>query len=126
MIVKNSGISKGALFEYFGNKSDLFMYVVDKSISTLDENIKRYIDEKIDYYYEIVGKIFMEGIDYSKFKEGTDPDKVYEILTYISEGLQNKYMKKYHGDFHEMLDNLDDMCDEVFSYINFIRDCVYK
>lgn len=31
-IVKNAGISKGSLFNYFGTKKELFLYIVDHSI----------------------------------------------------------------------------------------------
>lgn len=172
-IVKKAGISKGALFKYFGNKANLFIYVTDKAIDKLDEKIlggldglssdmferivqlteikvtmsmkyqlessilvqsmavedeevKKYITKKINYYYEMLGKIFTEGIDYSKFKDGVDVGKVYEILTYISEGLEKKYMAKYHGKFEEMAVDVDEMSKEVFSYIDLIRDSVYK
>lgn len=172
-IVKEAGISKGALFKYFGNKAKLFIYVVDKAINTLDKfilqdtenlstdmferiidltkikvtismkysressimisamaveekEIKEYINEKINYYYGIMGKLFTEGIDYSKFKEGIDVKKVYEILTYVSEGLSKKYMEMYHGDFQEMLEHLDEMYEDTFNSINLIKDSVYK
>lgn len=172
-IVKNAGISKGSLFKYFGNKSTLYIYVVDKAIKTLDteifnhadnlshdmferiieltkvksavsmkyprestimvesmkledKNIKKYITDKINYYYKEMQHVFVDGIDYSKFKEGIDADKVYEILTYISQGLQNKYMLKYKGDFNLMAEDIDFMEKDVFSYIYFIRDSAYK
>lgn len=172
-IVKNAGISKGSLFKYFGNKSTLYIYVVDKAIKTLDteifnhadnlshdmferiieltkvksavsmkyprestimvesmkledKNIKKYITDKINYYYKEMQHVFVDGIDYSKFKEGIDAAKVYEILTYISQGLQNKYMLKYKGDFNLMAEDIDFMEKDVFSYIYFIRDSAYK
>lgn len=172
-IVKNANISKGSLFKYFGNKSNLYIYVADKAIQTLDheifkhadnlsadmferiieltkvksavsmkyprestimiesikledKDIKKYITDKIDYYYKEMQHIFIEGIDYSRFKDGTDVSKVYEILTYISQGLQNKYMLKYKGDFNLMAEDIDFMEKDVFSYIYFIRDSVYK
>ena len=35
-IVKEAGISKGALFKYFESKANLYIYVVDRAIDTLD------------------------------------------------------------------------------------------
>lgn len=42
-IVKKAGISKGALFNYFGNKKNLFLYLFDFSIEGLTNN---YIEVK--------------------------------------------------------------------------------
>lgn len=153
-IVKESGISKGALFKYFESKANLYIYVVDRAIDTLDKNIfkniddlsndmfdriaqltkvkaeismkytrestvlvecmkiedkniKKYINDKIQYYYGIMQKIFTDGIDYSKFKEGTDINKVYETLMFISQGLQDKYIRKYKGSFELMVNDID-------------------
>ena len=172
-IVKEAGISKGALFKYFGSKANLYIYVVDRAIATLDklilgnlenlpsdmferiayltkvkvtvsmkytlessilvnsmsvedEEIKKYINEKIAYYYGMLGKVFTEGIDYSRFKDYANPQKVYEILSYISEGLCNKFIKKFDGNFQAMLDDIDCMYEDTFSCINFIKDSVYK
>lgn len=172
-IVKEAGISKGALFKYFESKANLYIYVVDRAIDTLDKNIfnniddlsndmfdriveltkvkaeismkytrestvlvecikiedkniKKYINDKIQYYYGIMQKIFTDGIDYSKFKEGTDINKVYETLMFISQGLQDKYMRKYKGSFELMVNDIDWVYNDTLSYINVIRDAVYK
>lgn len=173
VIVKKAGISKGSLFNYFGSKAGLYIFVVDEAMSTLDEKmlgnlkglssdmferiaqltdikvktslrypresrmlvqcisvdddeIKKYVGKKTAYYYGVVGKLFTEGIDYSRFKEGVDPAKVYEMLTYISEGLQKKYLMKYKASFDNMVDDLDAVSKEVADYVNLIKDSVYK
>ncbi|BEP29567.1 TetR/AcrR family transcriptional regulator [Helicovermis profundi] len=38
-IVQKAGISKGALFNYFGNKKNLYFYLVDYCIKILEKNI---------------------------------------------------------------------------------------
>lgn len=40
-IVKISGISKGALFKYFGNKRKLYIYVVIKSLDIVEKELLR-------------------------------------------------------------------------------------
>lgn len=38
-IVKASGISKGALFNYFGNKRNLYLYIVKRSLGVLEKDL---------------------------------------------------------------------------------------
>lgn len=43
-IVKNAGISKGSLFKYFGNKEQLYFYILDISIEEVYIKLKDKID----------------------------------------------------------------------------------
>ncbi|KNY27519.1 TetR/AcrR family transcriptional regulator [Pseudobacteroides cellulosolvens] len=77
-IVKNAGISKGILFHYFGNKKNLYLYILDYAVElftqkfySLDLNVPRDLIDKIIYYgfgklkvyYElpVVSKLIMEA-----------------------------------------------------------------
>lgn len=60
-IVQNAGISKGALFYYFGSKKDLFLYMFDYTI-----------DKLMKYYYEMKDQQPSDAIErltwYTKLK----------------------------------------------------------
>lgn len=172
-IVKNAGISKGALFNYFGNKLNLYLYVADRAMETVekeilnnmeslssdfferlvqgsnarlqasikykressiiidcygceDKDIIKYMEEKMTYYTGLGSDIYLKDIDYSKFKENIDINKVYEMFIYICDGLNKKNVKKYGETLDTFLENKDMMYEEVFSYINIIKESIYK
>ena len=66
-IVKEAGISKGALFKYFGSKANLYIYVVDRAIATLDklilgnlENLPSDMFERIAYLTKVKVTVSMK------------------------------------------------------------------
>lgn len=76
-IVKESNISKGSLFKYFGNKKNLYIYVVRRSLKVLEDELLEAMVELSDdmferiiqtqtikiemcYKYELESKIIME------------------------------------------------------------------
>ncbi|MGL4772428.1 MAG: TetR/AcrR family transcriptional regulator [Clostridium sp.] len=173
-IVKSCGISKGSLFNYFGNKMKLYMYIVKKSIDnvgammeeelkeelspdmfervteTLDIKMKAslvykhetkvivesYVEfnevfmeelqEEYAYYYNLSQRVFTENIDYSKFKDGVDPLKVFETLMFICEGYQNKLAKSFGSDVNRYFENSELMKKELKEYTDILKMSVYK
>ena len=77
-IVKRLGISKGALFLYFGDKKHLYLYIVDYAVEALvnkflnqfnDENGPKTFDifEDYDWIKGYYGRIIQEDIDVLNF-----------------------------------------------------------
>lgn len=68
-IVEKAGIAKGSFYQYFENKKDLFMYIIDEigkakmeSMTSLIENI-----DKMDFF-EFLRQLFRKGIEFGKSK----------------------------------------------------------
>lgn len=59
-IVKNAGISKGALFHYFKNKKNLYLYVIDY---TLDHFVKKFYEAKTDHSSDIFERLITWSIN---------------------------------------------------------------
>lgn len=57
-IVKNSGISKGSLFQYFANKEDLFFYILDHVTEEMIADLER---ERV----KLSTDLFQRVIEYS-------------------------------------------------------------
>ncbi|KPU45507.1 fatty acid metabolism regulator protein [Oxobacter pfennigii] len=73
-IVKNSGISKGTLFNYFGNKKKLFLYIFDYSMDYLIDRFEEMkCDQPSDLFDRLVWlslakmKLYLEHPLMSKF-----------------------------------------------------------
>ena len=54
IIAKESGISKGSLFNYFGSKLNLYLYVVDKVIKKYEEAMMLQLENLSDDMFERV------------------------------------------------------------------------
>ena len=172
-IVKESGISKGALFKYFGNKKNLYIYIVRRSLDVVekvmieemrnlssdlferilegqkikldianrypmetaiiiqcctayDDEFKEELKEKYSYYEQLGLEITTKGIDYSKFKEGVDINKIFTTLTLIGYGYTEVLARRYRGNVELILKDYDKIEDELSSYMSIIKDSVYK
>ncbi|MGL5152219.1 MAG: TetR/AcrR family transcriptional regulator [Clostridium sp.] len=173
-IVKNCGISKGSLFNYFGNKKNLYFYIVytafkkveqiqnleyDKGLpSDFFERLQvfvklkfiltlEYVDESkiilesfVDFneeFMELLGeeyikhletheKVCTENIDLSKFKEGIDIKKAYEMVMILSEGFLSRLMKVYANRSEEFLKDSDKLFEELNGYLDILKLGLYK
>lgn len=109
-IVKNAGISKGILFHYFGNKKNLYLYVLDYSLEYMMEKILKMFDHNSSDIFE---KIMNTGI--VKLKIAYEFPQIYKFLfdafTHIPEELkediQARYNKMYQISLPVFLKDID-------------------
>lgn len=62
-IVKNAGISKGALFHYFANKEELYESLCKFAIYTVKDSIADNLDWEIDDFFERVRQIVIIKVE---------------------------------------------------------------
>jgi TetR/AcrR family transcriptional regulator len=167
-IVKEAQISKGSLFNYFKNKKDLYLFLIEYSMNIIEEiyekidmkerdlfkkihqvgMVKLNIQKKSPLVFDflkslgnengpevkfdidrIKGSIMDDGlkkiyqnIDWSKFREGVDPEKAVHILNWTMVGFAELQMAK--------IDSFDQVGLEIFnewnSYSEILRRCFYK
>lgn len=109
-IIKRAGISKGILFHYFGNKENLYLYVLDK---TLDSAI-----EKITAGYSMAPPDLFERITATgmlKLKLALEEPLVYKLIfvTFVNtpqsirEAVQERYKRLYEIALPMLFDGLD-------------------
>ncbi|WP_262371966.1 TetR/AcrR family transcriptional regulator [Rossellomorea aquimaris] len=167
-IVKEAQISKGSLFNYFKNKKDLYLFLIENSMKIIEQIfekidmnerdlfrriyqvglVKLNIQQKYPLVFDFLkslgdekapevksdierirGSILDDGlnriyqnIDWSKFREGVDPEKAVHILNWTMLGFAELQMAK--------LDSFNQVGMEIFnewnSYSEILRRCFYK
>jgi len=109
-IVKRAGISKGILFHYFGNKRNLYLYVLDR---TLDKAV-----EKISNGYRSAPADLFERITVTgmlKLKLALEEPLVYKLIfssfvntpESLREAMQERYKKLYDIAIPMLLEGID-------------------
>lgn len=73
---------------------------------------------------EIMPEIFKD-IDFSKFRNGINPEKAQEIIMLFLMSLQEKYNRKYQGREQELLDDVDKIMEEYKEYIEVLKYGIY-
>lgn len=109
-IVKAAGISKGILFHYFGNKKNLYLYVLDYIINYT--MVKFYSNPG-----ELPADLFERCLHMAvlKLRIALDEPLIYEIIykTFVNtpeelkEDVTERYMKLYRDDFPALFKSLD-------------------
>jgi AcrR family transcriptional regulator len=72
-VVENAGIAKGSMYQYFDNKKDLYLYLIDFVSNKKLEYISRHLDvaSHTDFFKLYEDMIFVAakfGIDYPKYE----------------------------------------------------------
>jgi AcrR family transcriptional regulator len=66
-IAKNSGVSKGSMYQYFKDKKELFVYIFKVALKTKLEFMKDIIEESKELdFYEIFEKMLIAGVKFGK------------------------------------------------------------
>ena len=109
-IVKNCNVSKGSLFNYFNTKKDLYIYVVNKSLKTIEDEMTKYFINLSDDFFERIDqcqKIKMNAI-IKFYREGKIIVDAYELEDEeVKNEINNayKYYEKMGEDLY--LKNID-------------------
>ncbi len=109
-IVKNADISKGVLFHYFGNKKNLYLYVIDFIMNYMLGNFPPMLSEKPEDVFE---KIVSMSI--KKLEIYYDNPKMYEVIVKafteppigLEKEINERHMKIYNENYSEFFKNLD-------------------
>ncbi|MEG0295727.1 MAG: TetR family transcriptional regulator [Clostridium sp.] len=113
-IIKDAGIARGSFYQYFENKEDLFIYILDKYKSSMLEWIlKNFKGEKYDIF-----ELHLEIYNYVTEDASKGPDREFIITTIsnmdvklTSHLLGFMTPEDLHKDLHhfEFLVNIDDL-----------------
>lgn len=172
-IVKNAGISKGTLFNYFGSKKGLFLYILDyitdyyidymikemkvnnpdffkrviewtelkirvslnepkvykffaSAYTNIPDELKLEIGNRYKKLYEIGLSLAFDGIDYSKFRDDVDRQKILNIALLVLNGLSEKYMQKMLSSDDKGLSTLNERLEELKDYVSILSKVFYK
>ncbi|MDL2253238.1 TetR/AcrR family transcriptional regulator [Ruminococcaceae bacterium OttesenSCG-928-I18] len=87
------------------------------SVYETDEEAAESAKEPYGAYIQEGYAALFEGVDYGRFKEGTDIEMVQNMITWVCEG----YIKgALHTKSHE------EMQRDIFAYLHLIKQAVYK
>ncbi|HHV99786.1 MAG TPA: TetR/AcrR family transcriptional regulator [Clostridiaceae bacterium] len=109
-MVKKAGISKGAIFHYFGNKKNLYLYILDYIISYMTKRLYNIIGTPSTDVFE---RIMNTGL--AKIRLAYEEPLMYEVLymAFIStpeelkEEIQRRYNKIYAENVPAFIENID-------------------
>ena len=109
-IIKRAGISKGILFHYFGNKKNLYLYILDK---TMDRVLEKFTTEYSMAPPDLFERITASGM--LKMKLALEEPLVYKLIfvTFVNtpesikEDVQEWYKKLYALALPMLFDGLD-------------------
>ncbi len=101
-IVKNAGISKGSLFQYFSSKEDIYLFILDQAVSDNLKYIVSHLDEIRGDLVQRMIKMAEIGMDYYFIDSNAfrmyltvdmNPDPENTILTTILQKMLPQYME---------------------------------
>ncbi|MFZ5353802.1 MAG: TetR/AcrR family transcriptional regulator [Bacillota bacterium] len=104
---------------------EIYSMVVDMYRS----NQQDIIQEIVARYMPLLGEYFQKlnaGIDMTKFREGTDINRLNEIITWIAEGMSNKLVKGISKNIEDMPRVRQMMEIEFLKYAEMLKAGVYK
>ncbi|HLW31653.1 MAG TPA: TetR/AcrR family transcriptional regulator [Aequorivita sp.] len=167
-IVKEAEISKGSLFNYFNNKKELFLFLLDYVANVIEQIydevnwnepdfferirqqglVKFKVYKKFPYAFNFLKALSHEdaaevkpainklkkdmvesglergyqNIDWTKFREDFDREKVINIINWTMLGFAEEYMNR--------LDSIEDVGMEILheadEYFEILKRCFYK
>nr|WP_307991284.1 TetR/AcrR family transcriptional regulator [uncultured Niameybacter sp.] len=102
VIAKSAGVSKGSMYQYFINKKDLYIYLVEYVIKLTQDAIKKYMNEEnvtdiYDLFYEgnkALWPVMNQYINESLFVERAQEEADLEIRQAIKDlsGVYTQHM----------------------------------
>ncbi|RIW37324.1 TetR/AcrR family transcriptional regulator [Bacillus salacetis] len=109
-IVKGAGISKGALFHYFKNKKDLYLFLYDHFVQILIDKMKREVNWEIRDIFErnrelaaVKIEMFHQYPQVFTFFTGI----FFEEDTEISQELEKRKSEFLSNNYKEMMEDID-------------------
>jgi len=110
VIVKNAGIPKGTLFYYFGNKKQLFLYLVDYAVERYIEYVNTYFDDlpqdvfdRLIYMVDIRMRFAVHSLELYRFFFRT----LLNIPDVLKKDMQKRFKKYSEGNQSLMRSGLD-------------------
>lgn len=71
-------------------------------------------------------RLFLEGIDLSRFRDDIDKAKAVELLVVAMEGLQRKYVERYRDRPADLIRDAERVFAEVKEYMEIMRHGLYR
>lgn len=96
---------------------DLYQFVIKASSEKMPEIVKLVADINQKTESKMYNQIF-EKVDYSKFKKGTDIEKVTKMIYWCSEGIWNEGINNHLS--------VSEMYERVLEIYDFYKSVVYK
>lgn len=118
-IVKNCNVSKGSLFNYFNTKKDLYIYVVNKSLKTIEDEMTKYFINLSDDFFEridqcqkikmnVITKFYREGkiiVDAYELEDEEVKNEINNAYKYYEKMGEDLYLKNI--DRSKFKENID-------------------
>ncbi|MDY7031509.1 MAG: TetR/AcrR family transcriptional regulator [Thermodesulfobacteriota bacterium] len=106
IVVKRAGISKGALFNYFVNKSGLFGFIYLLILNQVKDYLRTVRDESRDEdFFLRMEKVMRAGVDFVRRYPG--PAQVYYRIIFTGDApFKDEILKELHGESLKFIQSL--------------------
>lgn len=105
-VVEDAGISKGALFQYFGNKASLFMYVYRKAFDLVKMTLRSVRDKtREEDFFDRLERLMAAGIRF--IEEHPSLARIYYHLIYTGDSpFKAEILRELNRESHRFLVSL--------------------
>ena len=106
MVVKKAGISKGALFNYFVNKSGLFGFIYRLVLNQVKDYLRTVRDESQDEdFFLRMEKVMKAGVDFVRSYPG--PAQLYYRIIFTGDApFKEEILEELHGESLKFIQSL--------------------
>ncbi len=106
---------------------NLHMYkIIFEAFGNTPEEVKQEIEDRYKQIYEEHLPIVFEGIDYSRFRKGIDPQKAIELIALCLDGLSKKYLSIYKAKGECSTEEFEKIMEESLEYMEILKGGIYE
>lgn len=88
--------------------------------------LEKEIQERYIKYYSKVKSRYFEVVDYDKFRDDINIEKAIEMIFFIFEGINQKYLKMFKGKASDIINDFDAINKELDEYLDTLKKSFYK
>lgn len=115
-----------AKFEAASTVPQSYNELITRSFSSPPRDLEHEIQERYIRYYSEGKGLYFNDIDFSKFREDIDVEKTIEMIFFVLEGINQKYLKLFKGKESEIINDFEKITKEFDEYLDILRKSFYK
>lgn len=99
---------------------------ITKAFAAIPKGLEHEMQERYVRYYGETKRLYFQDIDFSNFREDIGIEKAIEMIFFVLEGINQKYLKLYKGKEPEMIKDFEEITKEFDEYLEILRKSFYK
>ncbi len=100
--------------------------LISRTFLSAPRGLEKEIQERYIKYYNDAKSLYFEDIDFNRFREDINIEKTIEMIFFVLEGINHKYLKKFEGKASNIINDFDAINKELDEYLDILRKSFYK